>query len=162
MDASIHAEPLAVWQAWMPRFPIRPAEEEALNLNVYDLAYGIKVPVTLVAVNELHNWTVEHSLPRGKLIIDHWMTPLEDGRVQVGKRYEVHGPMEVVYRLFFARKIRQSLPREFAALEREANAKGLRSPSKRTLRREMATIGSCGSARLRPVRNQEAIAGRRA
>jgi hypothetical protein len=124
MDATIHARPVAVWQAWMPRFPMRPAKEEARNLNVYDLAYGLKVPVTLVAVNELRNWTVEHSLPRGKLVIDHWMSPLEDGAVQVGKRYEVHGPMEVVYRLFFARKIRQSLPAEFAALESEANTKG--------------------------------------
>jgi hypothetical protein len=114
---------MAVWQAWMPRFPIRPAEEEARNLNLYDLAYGIKIPVTLVAVNEMHNWTVEHALPRGKLVIDHWMTPLEDGRVQVGKRYDVHGPMAVVYRLFFARKIRKSSPGEFAALESEANTK---------------------------------------
>jgi hypothetical protein len=70
----------------MPRFPMRPAEEEARNLNLYDLAYGLKVPVTLVAINEMRDWTVEHSLPRGKLVIDHWMKPLEGGRVQVGKR----------------------------------------------------------------------------
>jgi hypothetical protein len=54
------------------------------------------------------------------------MTPLEDGRVHVGKRYDVHGPMEVVYRLFLARKIRKSLPGALAALESEANKKGLR------------------------------------
>jgi hypothetical protein len=80
----------------------------------------------LVAVNEMRNWTVEHSLPRGKLVIDHWMTPIEDGGVHIAKRYEVSGPMEVVYRLFFARRIRKSLPGAFAALESKANTKGLR------------------------------------
>lgn len=89
---------------------------------LYYLAYGLKIPVTLVAVNEMRNWTVEHSLPRGKLIIDYWMVPLADGRVHVGKRYDVQGPMSVVYRLFFARKFRESWPEAFAALEREANA----------------------------------------
>jgi hypothetical protein len=123
MDATIRADPAAVWQAWVPRFGMRPAEEEARNLNLYELAYGIKVPVTLVAVNEMRNWTVEHSLPRGKLVIDHWMTPLEGGRVKVGKRYDVYGPMEVVYRLL-ARRIRKSMPGAFAALEADANAKG--------------------------------------
>jgi hypothetical protein len=63
---------------------------------------------------------------RRKLVIDLWMTPLEDGRVHVGKRYDVYGPMEVVFRLFFARKIRKSWPEPFAALESEANKKGLR------------------------------------
>lgn len=126
MDATIHADPGAVWQAWMPHFEMRPAEEEARNLNLYDLAYGLKVPVTLVAVNQMRNWTVEHSLPRGKLVIDHWMTPLDDGRVKVGKRYDVYGPMAIVYRLFLARAIRKSLPGAFTALESEANTRGLR------------------------------------
>ena len=121
MDATIQAEPAAVWQAWMPRFEMRPAEEEARNLNLYHLGYGLKVPVTLVALNEMHNWTVEHALPRGKLVIDHWMTPLGDGQVQIGKRYDVSGPMSVVYRLFFARNFRESWPRAVAALERDAN-----------------------------------------
>jgi hypothetical protein len=81
MDTTIHAEPTGVWEAWSPRFAMRPAAEEALNLSLYELANGRKVPVTLVAVNEMRNWTVEHSLPHGKLVIDHWMTPLDQGRV---------------------------------------------------------------------------------
>ncbi len=44
MDATIQADPTAVWQAWMPRFQKRPPEEEARNLNLYYLAYGLKVP----------------------------------------------------------------------------------------------------------------------
>jgi hypothetical protein len=121
-DAVVHADPAAVWRAWRPDFPMRPPEEEARNLHLYPLAHGLKVPVTLVAVNEMRNWTVEHALPRGRLIIDHWMTPLADGAVRVGKRYEVQGPMSVVYRLFFARAIRRSIPAALAAVEREANA----------------------------------------
>jgi hypothetical protein len=123
MDAIIQANPAAVWQAWKPRFEKRPPEEEALNLNLYHLGYGLKVPITLVAVNQMRNWTVEHALPRGKLAIDHWMIPLDQGRVRVGKRYDVYGPMSVAYRLFFARKFRQSWPDTFAALERDANSR---------------------------------------
>jgi hypothetical protein len=121
LDATIQADPAAVWQAWMPRFEMRPPEEEARNLNLNDLAYGLKVPVTLVAVNEMRNWTIEHGLPRGKLVVDHWMNPLGEGRVHVGKRYDVSGPMSVAYRLFFARKFRKSWPGTIAALDRDAN-----------------------------------------
>jgi hypothetical protein len=121
LEAIIQADPAAVWQAWRPRFKMRPPEEEARNLNLYDLAYGLKVPVTLVAVNEMRNWTVEHALPRGKLVVDHWMNPLGDGRVRVGKRYDVSGPMSVAHRLFFARKFRESWPKTCDALERNAN-----------------------------------------
>ena len=101
---------------------MRPLEEESRNLNLYPLGFGVKVPVTLVEINEMRNWKVQHSLPRGKLVIDHWMTPLADGRVRVGKAYEVDGPMAIAYRLFFGRKIRQSLAVSFAALEREASS----------------------------------------
>jgi hypothetical protein len=120
LDATIQADPEAVWQAWRPRFEMRPPEEEALNRNLYQIGYGIKVPITLVALNDMRNWMVEHALPRGKLVIDHWMTPLADGRVQVGKRYEVHGPMSIAYRLFLASKFRESWPEDVAALERDA------------------------------------------
>jgi hypothetical protein len=120
MDAVILADPAAIWRAWRPDFPMRPPEEESQNLHLYELAHGVKVPVTLTAVNEMRNWTVEHALPAGKLVVDHWMEPITKG-VRVGKRYEVWGPMSLVYRLFFARAIRRRMPAEFAALAREAN-----------------------------------------
>jgi hypothetical protein len=121
MDAVIRADPAAVWRAWRPVFPRRPPEEESRNENLYDLAHGLKVPVTLVAVNGMQNWTVEHALPGGKLVVDHWMAPVADGAVRVGKRYEVHGPMSIAYRVFFARGIRRSMPEAFATLERQAS-----------------------------------------
>jgi hypothetical protein len=121
MDAVIRADPAAIWRAWRPDFPLRPPEEESQNLHLYELAHGLKVPVTLVAVNEMRNWTVEHALPAGKLVVDHWMEPLTDG-VCVGKRYEVRGPMSIVYRMFFARAIRRSMPGQLAELAREAKS----------------------------------------
>lgn len=105
----------------MPQFQKRPREEENRNLDLYHLGYGLKVPVTLVAVNEMRNWTVEHALPGGKLTVDHWMIQLGDGLVRVGKKYDVSGPMSVAYRLLFARKFREAWPEYFAALERDAN-----------------------------------------
>jgi len=120
-DTTIQGDPAAVWRVWRPSFPMRPADEEALNLHLYDLAYGLKVPVTLVAVEEMRHWTVEHALPGGRLVVDHWMEPVAEGRVRVGKRYEVHGPMSIVYRLLFARRIRRSLPAQLGALEQDAN-----------------------------------------
>lgn len=122
VDAVVRANPAPVWRAWRPNYPMRPPEEEARNLHLYPLAYGLKVPVTLVALNEMRNWTVEHALPGGKLVIDHWMTPLADGTVRAGKRYEVHGPMSIVYRLFFARAIRKSIPGALDALEHAARS----------------------------------------
>ena len=121
MSAVIQADPAAVWRAWRPSFPMRPPEEEARNLNLYDLAYGLRIPVTLVAVSEMRNWTVEHALPGGKLRIDHWMEPVADRSVRVGTRYDVHGPMSIVYRLLLASGIRQSIAASFKTLERTAN-----------------------------------------
>jgi hypothetical protein len=120
VDAVVRADPDAIWRAWRPDYPMRPAEEEFRNLSLYDLAYGLRIPVTLVAVDEMRSWTVEHRLPSGKLVIDHWMTPLGNGRVRVGKRYEVHGPMSIVYRVL-APGIRRSAQEALAALAPEAN-----------------------------------------
>jgi hypothetical protein len=60
-------------------------------------------------------------VPTRVVVIDHRMIPLGTRRVRVGKRYDVHGPMSVAYRLFFARKFREPWPEAFAALERDAN-----------------------------------------
>lgn len=119
IEKPIEADPAALWNAWKPVFPMRPREEEARNLNLYPLAYGLKVPVTLTALNEMRGWTLEHGLPGGKLIIDHWMTEAERGVVRVGKTYEVHGPMSIVYRLL-APGIRASAERSLDELARKS------------------------------------------
>jgi hypothetical protein len=120
-ETVIKADPASVWRAWRPAFPMRPPGAESKNLDLYDLGGGLEVPVTLVAVNEMEGWTVEHALPGGRLVIDHRMTALGGGRVRVNKRFDVHGPMSVVYRLFLSGRIRKAMPEAFARLERDAN-----------------------------------------
>lgn len=120
-EALIKADPASVWRAWKPAFPIRPREEESKNQDLYDLGGGFKVPVTLVAVADMESWTVEHALPRGRLVIEHRMTPRDDGYVAVSERFDVNGPMSVVYRLFLAGRIRRTMREAFTQLERAAN-----------------------------------------
>ncbi|MBO0838110.1 MAG: hypothetical protein J2P28_21705 [Actinobacteria bacterium] len=120
VEAVVRSDPNALWRAWRPGYQIRPPDEESRNLNLYDLAYGLKVPVTLVALDEMRSWTVEHRLPGGKLVIDHCLAPLNDGRLRLSKRYQVHGPMSMVYRVL-APGIRRSAQRALAALAAEAN-----------------------------------------
>ena len=116
VEVVIKADPVSVWRVWRPTFPMRPRHEESKNLDLYDLGGGLKVPVTLVAVNEMENWTVEHGLPRGRLVIDHKMTPLGNGYVRVSKVFDVYGPMSVVYRLLLSGRIRKATHAAFARL----------------------------------------------
>lgn len=120
VDAVARADPQAIWRAWRPDYTVRPAEEESRNLNLYGLAYGLRIPVTLLAVDEMRSWTVQHRLPGGKLVIEHWMAPPDDGRVRVGKRFKVYGPMVVVYWIL-GPGIRRSAREALAALAAEAN-----------------------------------------
>src|SRR5262249_10122039 len=120
-DTTIQADPAAVWRGGKPGFPVRPPGEEARTPPPYHPAYGLQLPVTLVGLAAMPRWTAQHTPPGGRLVIDHWMEPVGSRRVRVGKRYEVHGPMSVVYRLLFARRIRRSVPEQLAVLERAAN-----------------------------------------
>ena len=112
----------AVWRAWAPTFPVRPPEEEARNEHLYPLAYGLRIPVTLVVVNELRNWTVQHGLPAGKVTIDHWIGAAAQGGVHIGQTYEVVGPMSLVYRLL-APGIRASARSSWTDLARRVAAR---------------------------------------
>jgi hypothetical protein len=120
MRASVECDPKRLWDAWRPAYPIRPREEESRNVDLYPLAFGLRVPVTLVAVNEMRNWTVQHRLPAGRLVIDHTMSPEGEGRVRIGKRFEVYGPMIVPYRLVFLPGARREWPREVQELTARA------------------------------------------
>jgi Polyketide cyclase / dehydrase and lipid transport len=131
LDATIQANPAAVWRVWtdLSRFPEWDSREEearldgpfAVGTGGYSKQRGNPGgPFTLVAVEEGRLWAVEAPLPGGRLLIEHWIDPLADGGVRVGKRYRVFGPMVAVFRLVFAARIRRSAPESFAALEREA------------------------------------------
>jgi hypothetical protein len=74
-------------------------------------------------VNAPWRWTAESPLPGGKLVIDHELEPLEGG-VIARKRYQVHGPLTIIFRLWYGPRVRRALPASFAALEREAARRG--------------------------------------
>jgi hypothetical protein len=112
----VDCDPVLLWRAWRPAFSMRPREDEHDNRDLYPLALGLRIPVTLVAVKEMKSWTVEHRLPAGRLTIDHSMSPADGGRVTIGKRLEVSGPMTVPYRLFILPAVRRAWPREVREL----------------------------------------------
>jgi hypothetical protein len=76
-------------------------------------------PFRLVRVEAPNRWTNESPLPGGRLSIDHLLTDRGDGTVHLTKRYEVHGPMQLAFRLIFAHAIRRDTPGTFTALEAE-------------------------------------------
>ena len=120
MTGVITADPQKLWQVWRPAYPIRPREEESRNHDLYRLAFGLKVPVTLVDVAEMRSWTVEHSLPAGRLVIEHRMTPQDKDRIELGKTIQATGPMALLYRLVLVPRMRRDWRQELATLERRA------------------------------------------
>ena len=120
-ETVIQADLMVLWRAWKPDLPIGSREEESRNLNLYPLAYGLKIPVTLVAVEERNSWTLEHHLPAGKLVIEHRLAPAPGRGVLASQTYEVRGPMSVAYRLL-APGIRSTARAALADLARTAAA----------------------------------------
>jgi len=131
VEAIIEADPAALWRAWTDtaRFPDWDPREEQNRLDG-PFAAGTSGwskqrgapggPYTLATINPQQNWQVESPLPGGMLTVDHRMHVLDDGKVRVSKQYVASGPMSLAFRLYFGRKIRQSMPDSFAALAAEA------------------------------------------
>ena len=120
VSAVVACDARQLWEAWLPTFPIRPRQEESQNADLYRLAYGLRIPMTLVVLNRMQNWTVEHRLPAGSLTIDHRIAPTDDGRVEISKRLEVRGPMVVPYRTAIFPAVRREWPGQVRELVRQA------------------------------------------
>jgi hypothetical protein len=129
---TMKANPDAVWQILtdMPRYPEwDPREAEtrldgpfAAGVTGWSKQHGNPGgPFTITEVVPGERFTGEPGMPLGKLVIVNRIEPLADGTVRVGKQYTVSGPMTLLFRLYFARKIRQSMPAHFDALEQEVN-----------------------------------------
>jgi hypothetical protein len=121
-----------VWTTWtdMASYPEWDKREEMLRIDG-PFAEGVTgfskqvgprpgSPFRVTKVVPETRWVNEAPLPGGRLVIDHTLTELPDGRVHLVKRYEAHGPMSLAFRLFFARGIRAEAPGTFSALEKEA------------------------------------------
>jgi hypothetical protein len=79
---------------------------------------------TITRIDSPRCWTAESSLPGGRLAIDHELEPAGSGRVIARKRYQVHGPLTVLFRLWYGPRVRRALPASFIALEQEAACRG--------------------------------------
>ena len=79
---------------------------------------------TITTVEPGRRWSAESPLPGGQLRIDHVVEPAGDGRVRVGKRYDVTGPLTLLFRLYYGPRVLRALPASFAALEAEAARRG--------------------------------------
>ena len=132
-EMTINADRERVWRVWtdLPRFPQwDPREQEtrldgpfAVGSTVWSKQKGSPGgDSTITAIEPGHCWTVESPLPGGKLVIDHVVEPAGEGSVKVAKRYEVHGPLTLLFRLYYGPKVRKALSGTFTALEREASA----------------------------------------
>jgi Polyketide cyclase / dehydrase and lipid transport len=134
-EQTITGDIAAIWAVWtdMPRFPDWDPREEQTRLDGpfqpgtsgYSKQRGNPGgPFTLAAVEPQRRWTVQSALPGGTLIIDHLVEPAGDGKVRVGKRYEVRGPLIPLFRLWYGPRVRRALGGTFTALEREVARRG--------------------------------------
>ncbi|MBV9165372.1 MAG: SRPBCC family protein [Solirubrobacterales bacterium] len=131
----IEGEVEQLWAVWtdLPRFPewdpreqeTRPAGPFAEGTTVWSKQKGNPGgESTITRVEAPRRWTAESPLPAGKLVIDHELQPAAAGRVLARKHYEVHGPLSIVFRLWYGPRVRRALAASFTALEHEAARRG--------------------------------------
>jgi hypothetical protein len=132
IETTVDAEVDSLWAVWtdLERYPEWDPREEVMRLDGpfaegttgFSKQTGPRAggPIRITRVETPVRFTIETPLPAGRLVLDHWLEPSGPGRVLLRKRYEVHGPMSVAFRLFYASRIRAELPATFRALEAEA------------------------------------------
>lgn len=120
-----------LWAVWsdLPRFPEWDPRELVTRINgpfavgttVYSKQQGNPGgESTITVVEPPHRWTAESPLPGGMLVIEHRLEPTEDGRVTVSKRYEVRGPLTLLFRVYYGPRVRTAMVGTFRALAEEA------------------------------------------
>ena len=130
-EQTINGDITAIWAAWtdMPRFPEWDPREEETRLDGpfvsgtsgYSKQRGNPGgPFTLTVIEPGRQWSVESPLPGGTLEVHHLMEPARDGQVRVSKRYEVRGPLTLLFRLYYGPRVKRALAETFTALEKEA------------------------------------------
>ncbi len=125
--------PSAAWEIWtdMPRFPEWDPREEETRLDG-PFAVGTSGwskqrgnpggPFTISAIEPGRRWQMSTGLPGGRLVIDHTIEPASDGGVRLGKRYVVHGPMSLAFRIWWGPQLRKAVPATLAALADRSRA----------------------------------------
>jgi hypothetical protein len=127
-EATFTADPAAVWKVWtdVARWPEWDVSKEIAILHgpfhpgVCGWAKqrgNLGGSFTITAVDDGRHWVTECPVPFGKVLFDHLIEPVADGRVRVVKRVEVQGGFGPLFRLL-APKIRREIAESLDALER--------------------------------------------
>ncbi len=131
-EATFEAEPAAVWKVWtdVDRWPEWDVGKEIARLDgpFQPGACGwakqrgnLGGSFTITSVDAGRRWVTECLMPLGKVVFDHVLEPVAEGRVRVVKRVEVQGGFGPLLRLF-APKMRREITESLAALERRLSA----------------------------------------
>ena len=130
-ELTVDGDVAKLWAVWtdLPRFPDWDPREQVTRINgpfavgttVFSKQAGTPAgESTITVIEPPRRWTVESPLPGGKLAIEHRLAPKDDGRVTVSKRYEVHGPLTLLFRVYYGPRVRKAMLGTFHALGTEA------------------------------------------
>jgi hypothetical protein len=70
----------------------------------------------IVEVDAPSGWTNASPLPGGELLISHRLEKLGAARTRITKSYQVTGPLQLLFRIWFAPALRKAQPKSFEAL----------------------------------------------
>jgi Polyketide cyclase / dehydrase and lipid transport len=131
-EATFEADPAQVWKVWtdVARWPEWDVSKEIAQLDgpfqpgVSGWAKqrgNLGGSFTITAVDDGRRWVTECPLPMGKVVFDHLLEPLAEGRVRVVKRVEVQGGLGVLL-LLVAPRMRREVAGSLAGLERQLSS----------------------------------------
>ncbi len=128
-EATFEADPDAVWKAWtdVARWPEWDVSKEIAQLDGpfepgtrgWARQRGnLGGSFTITEVDAGRRWVTECPMPLGKVIFDHRLETIAEGRVRVVKRVEVEGACAPLVRMF-APKMRRDITASLAALHHQ-------------------------------------------
>lgn len=129
-ETTFEADPALVWKIWtdVAAWPQWDPSREIAQLDG-DLVAGssgwakrrgaLGGSFTITAVTPGRRWVAESPIPSGKLIFDHSVEPLADGRVRVSKSADAEGGFVVLLRVMLAARMCRDTADSLAALEQE-------------------------------------------
>ncbi len=131
-EATFKAEPDAVWKVWtdVARWPEWDSSKEIARLDgpFQPGACGwakqrgnLGGSFTITTVDAGRRWVTECPVPLGKVVFDHLVEPVAEGRVRVVKKVGVQGGFAPLLR-FFAPRMRRDIAESLAALERRLSS----------------------------------------
>jgi uncharacterized protein YndB with AHSA1/START domain len=129
-EATFEAQPAEVWKLWtdVDRWPEWDVSKEIARLDG-PFQPGISGwakqrgnlggSFTIIAVDDGRRWVTECPIPMGKVVFDHVLEPIAEGRVRVVKKVEVQGGLGSVLLRLVAPKMRREISESLAALGRQ-------------------------------------------